>query len=308
MKTRPGVFIPALALALSLFAGSGAPQEPLPRNDQRRAFGHIVDYDGDGTSDPSAFSIETRTLHGMGGLERSWKSAFAFRLPVPADYNGDGKTEIAFFDGGMWHVYGHLITRFGEKGDWPVPGDYDGDGKADLALWRPGSGVWLLSDDLQTSWGDSADIPVPQDYDGDGRTDIAVWRPKEGAWYIKYSGGEPAFVSWGSEGDIPVPGDYDGDGKCDPAVWRPKEAKWRIKCSGGEPAFVSWGSEGDIPVPGDYDGDGKCDPAVWRPKEAKWHIRGREPVSLGRPADIPLAWNIWILWAKKLVGPPSGEN
>ena len=145
-----------------------------------------------------------------------------------------------------------------------MPGDYDGDGKADLALWRPGSGVWLLSDDLQTSWGDSADIPVPQDYDGDGRTDIAVWRPKEGAWYIKYSGGEPAFVSWGSEGDIPVPGDYDGDGK--------------------------------------------CDPAVWRPKEAKWHIRGREPVSLGRPADIPLAWNIWILWAKKLVGPPSGEN
>ena len=32
----------------------------------------------------------------------------------------------------------------GTLNDAPVPGDYDGDGKTDIAVWRPGDGMWYI--------------------------------------------------------------------------------------------------------------------------------------------------------------------
>jgi len=40
---------------------------------------------------------------------------------------------------------GGAVTRqWGLAGDVPVPGDYDGDGRQDLAVWRPSSGEWFV--------------------------------------------------------------------------------------------------------------------------------------------------------------------
>jgi hypothetical protein len=63
-------------------------------------------------------------------------------------------------------------------GDMAVPADYDGDGITDLAIYRQATGEWFArrSSDLslfQLEFGAAAssglgDRPVPADYDGDG--------------------------------------------------------------------------------------------------------------------------------------------
>ena len=76
-------------------------------------------------------------------------------------------------------------VTWGVSGDKPVPADYNGDGKADLAVWRPSTGTWYVRGISTTTYGVSTDKPVHADYDGDGKTDIAVWRPSTGQWYVR---------------------------------------------------------------------------------------------------------------------------
>jgi hypothetical protein len=45
----------------------------------------------------------------------------------------------AFSDGGA------TIAQFGAAGDVPVVADYDGDGKSDIAIYRPSVGEWWIS-------------------------------------------------------------------------------------------------------------------------------------------------------------------
>jgi subtilisin family serine protease len=221
-------------------------------------------------------------------------------VPVPGDFDGDDRHDIATWVGGpgRWYVRQSATgdaswtdVQWGrlDLGDVPVPGDYDGDGKTDPAVWRRSTGFWYIlrsSTNYATwtaiQWGreDHGDRPVPGDYDGDGKTDPAVWRSSDGGWYALrsatgYSGYIGVVLGAPQPGDVPVPADYDGDDKVDPAVYRPLTGHWTLarSASGYATTLVQWGSFnlGDVPVPGDYDGDGKADPAVWRTSDGNWY-------------------------------------
>jgi hypothetical protein len=58
------------------------------------------------------------------------------------------------------------IVTWGNATDVPVPGDYDGDGKDDQAVFR--NGTWFVfqstAGPLTASFGVTGDIPVPSKY------------------------------------------------------------------------------------------------------------------------------------------------
>ncbi len=169
------------------------------------------DYDGDGITDVAIFrkgataAAQTtwyirNSSNGSVRVEpfgTTGDGTNNFDTPIPGDYDGDGKFDIAVYRFGLTPINNFIIKRssdnvisfqqFGNfNTDYILPGDYDGDGKYDLAVARTGAtGTsplvwWILQSSTGTTrtqtFGRTSDLPTQGDYDGDARTDLAIYR------------------------------------------------------------------------------------------------------------------------------------
>jgi hypothetical protein len=238
----------------------------------------------------SLYALDDYAGSGRVNLDGGWcvdiLTTAAAPVAPPADFDGDGLSDIAVFrpGAGKWYVHGDPTPlSFGAAGDIPVAADYNADGTTDVAVFRPSSGKWYsLGAPTPLSFGTTGDKPVPDRYDADPAVDRAVWRPSNGQWYVE---GALSPVQHGTTGDVPVPGQWDADPAIDFAVFRPSNGRWYVH-GGGAP--VQFGITGDIPVPGQWDGDPATDIAVYRPSNGRWYIHDGGSISFGTTGDIPV--------------------
>ncbi len=248
------------------------------------------DYDGDGKTDFAVFRRGEfdRSIFNHWYILRS--SDFTFMtIPhgliegnnvsvnpaPPADYDGDGKTDVASFTQpytfdssgpvatATYFDISQSSTNTIRRRVFPstynpfttvVPADYDGDGKADFTTFQ--NGLWTIEQSSNgairtVSFGLSDDKLVPADYDGDGKVDIAVWRPSNGYWYwLSSRDGSFHSYQFGQTSDGPTPGDYDGDGRTDFAVVRLEGSSQVRYIQQSRDGFraVQFGSFGDVPI------------------------------------------------------------
>jgi probable HAF family extracellular repeat protein len=200
-----------------------------------------ADYDGDGKTDQAVFrrSLPQAAIIGQWYIQRS----------------SDGEIET---------------QQWGLEHDYPVPADYDGDGKADLAVFRPSTATWFvrLSSDgsiISRQFGLPADHPMPRDVDADGKTDLVVFRPQSANWYFCTSRNDfvcfdaagdlqVQAVQYGLPGDLPLLRNIIGGRTFPLAVWRPvdqalqTQAVWYTHIVSTAAARQQWGLIGDIPA------------------------------------------------------------
>lgn len=265
-----------LTLSISLFFTS-AQAQTTPRD-------AVVDFNGDGKTDYSIirsagfgsqftwWNLES----GTGNVTSMPLGLRAIDQPVPADYDGDGKDDIAMFrfngpEAGTWYIWQSStnslrIDSFGRAGDNPtVVDDFDGDGTDDLAVFRintagqgPGQAYFYYRGSLNNPEGKMTAVP----------------------WGMRYG-------SQSEQADDPYTGDFDGDGKADFSVQRHADGVGStngpaifitLLSSTGDVTYNYFQNKSDRVLPGDYDGDGRTDLCVARgfnvsPGNTTWFIR-----------------------------------
>ena len=215
----------------------------------------------------------------------------AARVPLPADFDGDRKSDPALYQAssGAWEIklsasgYNEIQLNLGGANQQAIPGDFDGDGKADPAVYNEITGDWQvkLSGSGYASitipaFGGPGFIPVVRDFDGDGKADPGIYHEASGGWEVKLSKGgysSAVLAGFGGTGYETVAMDYDGDGKADPAIYQESTGNWVVKLSGNgyqALSFNGFGGSGYQALPGMFDNDTRADLVIYKTDAGNW--------------------------------------
>jgi hypothetical protein len=116
-------------------------------------------------------------------------------IPVSGDWNGDGITNLGWFQEGQWVLLqtdgSRVAFKYGtQSGDVPVVGNWDGVGGDGVGIFRRG-GEWHLrngfsgrTNHIFTYGQKSGDVPVVGDWDGVGGDGVGIFR-RGGEWHLR---------------------------------------------------------------------------------------------------------------------------
>ncbi len=227
-----------------------------------------------------------------------------------ADWNGDGKNDLVFFD----HQNNSVLV--GEQ-NIPLPHSqgakaksefpllslarFKGDSKTGLILgrmadslyvrgetvsdmvrqypfhwqrWNPGLQTWNSSYKYWF-WNSPIDIPIIADHDSDGYDSQFAYRSTSGHWtlYPRQILDGPTLPKENSP--LPVIGRFLPGSHANLALWSPITGEFRMQNTPDKKIFsVDWGGRPhDVLLPGDYDGDGYDELGLWQPHSNSWWVK-----------------------------------